>query len=174
MYFFCADDSPSHLSNISRAVELACKDRGIDERQIVGCRDGDQLLDAISGKVPHLITLDINMPNLDGLTTLVRLRTNRVFCKIVMVTAENEIITRRHAKSTHFDADESTKRAMLERVVDRVKQGKVEQGKINSVLEACASLGMDPIWVAKQCGATACLRKPFEAYNAAQQISELI
>lgn len=171
MNIYCVDDSPLHLGNIQKAIEIACRDRKLN---LMTCNNGQDLLDVIDNCPPDLITLDINMPKLDGLSTLVRLRHRAVTCKIIMVSAENEKVIKRLAKKHHFTEDEDQRLEMLSRVVQRAREGIQVEGKINSVLEACGSLGLDPVEVARRHGATAYLQKPFDADEAAVKLRNLI
>lgn len=171
MNVYCVDDSPMQLGNIQEAIRIACHDR---ELIFTTCNNGQELLDIIDDCPPDLITLDINMPKLDGLSTLVRLRHRAFNCKIIMVSAENEKVIKRLAKVHHFTGEESKRHEMLDRVVHRVKQGVQVDGKINSVLEACGSLGLDPIDIARRLGANAFLQKPFDADDAAVRLRKLL
>ena len=176
---YCVDDSSMHLSKIKSAVAEACSLRNISSYRLIECSDGKELLDSVKNHRPSLITMDIHMPVMDGLSTLVRLRSLFPTCPMVMVSSENEDVVMRHAlnKSNlhhHYDAPEEKKREMLEKVAKRVKAGVQEEGKINSILEACACLGMDPIAVAKHYGANAFISKPFDVSDASKKISDLL
>ena len=174
MNVYCVDDSVLHLSRIKQAVTKAFHDKGYKDLVISEYKDGTELMSAISRQRPDLITLDINMPNMDGLSALAKLRHGKVFCKVIMVSSESERVVKRLASVNRFDAEEAKKKEMLAKVVDRVRSGKREEGKINSILEACASLGMDPIQVARELGANAFLQKPYEVDDASRQIREHI
>lgn len=173
---YCVDDSNMHMSKIKAAIVEACSSRNIADYQVIECSNGRQLLDRIHEQRPTLITLDIHMPVMDGLSTLVRLRTIYSACPIVMVSAENESVILRHmigkaGNHSNYDAPLEKKKEMLEKVAKRVRSGVSEEGKINSMLDACASLAMDPIAVAKSYGATLFLSKPFNGPEAVQKLS---
>lgn len=170
MNIYCVDDSSLHLSRITKAVKAACVKKGYENAIIEECKDGEELMEALARVKPDLITLDINMPNMDGLSALAKLRFCKVFCKVIMVSSETEMVVKRLAKVNRFDAEDAKKKEMLNRVVERVRAGKVEEGKINSVLEACANLGMDPIDVATELGADDFLQKPYEIEDASKVI----
>lgn len=166
MKVYCADDSPVHLDRIERAFRIACSNRA--DVTIVRFPDGQQLIDRFQREPADMVSLDINMPELDGLSALVRLRRLDQHCPVVMVSAENRVVIKRLASVNRFDAPEAKRHLMLNKVINRVKEGFHEQGKINSVLEACASLGLDPVEVARQHGAHAFLHKPYEPEEAAR------
>ena len=172
MVIYCVDDTPIHLQKIKQTIEKAFAGR--TNLSVWSFCDGGQMLEEVVKQEPVLVTLDINMPALDGLSTLVRLKGMCPTCKVVMVSAESETVVRRLASSNRFTADHATKQEMLGRVVARVRTGRQEKGKINSVLEACATLGMDPVEVARQYGASAFLTKPFEVEDASQRLSRLL
>lgn len=170
MKVYCVDDSAMHLSRIKKVIEAAALTKGIAQPDIVELNNGSQLLQELQKDKPMLITLDINMPVLDGLSALVKLRHDKFHCKVVMVSSETELMVKRLAKTRRFDAEEEKKIEMLGKVVSRVQLGQEEEGKINSVLEACASLGLDPIDVASRYGANGFIQKPFEIDEAAQEL----
>ncbi|MBF0277777.1 MAG: response regulator [SAR324 cluster bacterium] len=165
MEVFCVDDTEFHLGKITKVIEQACAAKGISDCEIVQCCDGKDFLNKVSGKLPVLVTLDINMPNMDGLSTLVRYRHLNPAAKILMVSSENEAVVQRLA-SEHHKVDEKKKQMLLSSVISRVKSGEVVPGKINSVLEAVASLGMDPLKVARENGASDIVKKPFDVEKA--------
>ena len=60
---------------------------------IVEGNDGEEGLKVLEANMPvDIITLDINMPKMDGLTTLKNIRANPAYkdIKIIMVTSESE------------------------------------------------------------------------------------
>lgn len=60
---------------------------------IVEANDGEEALKLLALNMPiDIITLDINMPNMDGLTCLKKIREDATFnnVKIMMVTSESE------------------------------------------------------------------------------------
>lgn len=172
MRIYCADDSLSHLDRIERTVHQAMAD--VDGLVVERFEDGEQLLDRFRERAAEVVALDINMPKLDGLSALVRIKELSPACEVIMVSAENKVATRRLAENQRFDEPEDVRIKMLDRVVDRVRTGTVESGKINSVLEACASLGLDPVDVARRNGAAGFLHKPFEPDEAASKLRHLI
>ncbi|NRB40209.1 MAG: response regulator [Pseudomonadales bacterium] len=174
MNVFCVDDDDFHRSKIRQCVEKACTIKGIDDCVIIECADGDEFLEKVKAKVPSLITLDITMPKKDGLSTLVRYRHLNPSVKILIVSSENARVVRRLSTKKYFSTDESKKQELLAKVIERVKTDNIEPGKLNSVLEAVSNLGLDPIQVAKECGATGFLRKPYDMDSTANDISLMI
>lgn len=60
---------------------------------IVEANDGAEGLEVLAANMPiDIVTLDINMPKMDGLTTLKNIRANEAYknIKIIMVTSESE------------------------------------------------------------------------------------
>jgi DNA-binding NtrC family response regulator len=54
---------------------------------------GKEALDVVPSFQPHLILLDVLMPNLDGVETLRRLRQTNILMPVVMLTASNAVRT---------------------------------------------------------------------------------
>ena len=166
MYLFCADDNPIQLKRASELLELMCKEKNIDNYEIVEFQNGAELLEKAAVITPSVILLDINMPVLDGLSTLVKLRSSNSKAKIIMVSSEDSNVVKRFAKGGRTEIDDSKKTELFNKVVERVRKNKEEEGKINSVLDACGNLGLDPVQVAKDLGADEYILKPYEAEEA--------
>lgn len=177
MNIYCVDDSHLHISKMTEVIKAVCSLKDISDYQLIECSDATQLIEKAKYYPPFLITMDINMPSMDGLSALVRMRKMYPNCIIVMVSSESKDVVKRLCTvdtKKHFDADDAKKQEMLDKVIARVKSGVKEPGKINSVLEACASLGMDPIVVAKNNGADAFISKPFDIAEASKKISSIL
>ena len=58
--------------------------------ELVEAKDGEQVLGIIAQNVPDLVFLDWNMPNLDGLGVVKRLRTEGLMVPIVMITSVSD------------------------------------------------------------------------------------
>ncbi len=174
MFVFCVDDDDFHRGKIQKVIEQACQEKGIQNCEIVPCTDGQDFLTKVASRSPRLVTLDINMPNMDGLSTLVRYRHQNPGAQILMVTSENVSVVARLGTSHHANVDENKKQALLASVINRVKSGQTEPGKISSVLEAVASLGMDPLQVAKANGASDILKKPFDVDAASKVVTRYL
>lgn len=175
MYIYCVDDHLIHLERIREIIVNICRECKLSEYEIIECHDGADLLEKAVKKPPRLITLDINMPVMDGLSALVKIRQLFPAAKVVMVSSENESALKRLASKTdNFNIDEQKKHQLLSRVIDRIKNGVHEQGKINSVLEACINLGMDPLKVSKELGANGYITKPINTEAAHDLLNGLI
>lgn len=174
MDVFCVDDNELHLEKIQKAVEKACEMKKISDCNIILCKDGQELLTKSSGKSPQLVTLDINMPNVDGLSALIRFKKAVPGSSVIMVSSENEAVVTRLTGKHNTNLDPQKKEALLTNVINRVRSGIVEPGKINSVLEAVSNLGMDPLKVALSNGAREILIKPYDMDAAAQTVSKYL
>ncbi|PCJ11580.1 MAG: hypothetical protein COB04_18895 [Gammaproteobacteria bacterium] len=174
MHVFCVDDDDFHRGKIQEVVSQSCELKGISDCTIIGCCDGDDFLKKVDGITPKFITLDINMPNKDGLSTLVRYKKLNPSVPIYMASSENESVVKRLHTKKRDDIDPAKKEQLLSKVVDRVKNGVHEPDKLNSVLEAVANLGMDPIAVAKSYGANGFIIKPFDRDQTAEILARLL
>ena len=64
---------------------------GMDDVEIMEAEDGQKGLEAFNGNGPiDLILLDWNMPNMDGLTLLKKIRESNKNTAVIMVTTEAE------------------------------------------------------------------------------------
>jgi len=52
--------------------------------------NGKIALQRIQEELPHIILLDINMPEMDGIETLKQIRENHELLPVIMITAESE------------------------------------------------------------------------------------
>jgi DNA-binding NtrC family response regulator len=62
-----------------------------DEIEIAEARDGVETLAAIQAHAPHLIFLDLNMPDKDGIGVLTELGAPPKGCEVVVVTADDSL-----------------------------------------------------------------------------------
>ncbi len=63
---------------------------GLGHTDVVEAADGVEALSAISAEAPDLMLLDWNMPNMDGLTLLKKVREKGLTVPIIMCTTEAE------------------------------------------------------------------------------------
>ena len=123
------------------------------------------------GEAPDLITLDIEMPKADGLWTLHEI-TKR--CKphppIVMISSlHGKEVAVKYAKSIakfaeqRGDMSDSQKHELLERVAERIRNGQLEPGKVNTLTDAGLRLGFNPIELAEFLGARGYIVKPYKS-----------
>ena len=133
------------------------------------------VMQANSQHKPSIVFLDIHMPKLDGLSALVRYREKEPHQPVYIVTSEDEVKISR-LKEAHAGSQISSaeKYSLLMRVVDRVKKGISEPGKISLVLEAISSLRMDPREVALKLGATGFIHKPYDRADIEEVIKKHI
>lgn len=174
MYIFCVDDDDFHRSKIQTVIEKACIIKGVSDAEVIGCVDGNDFLEKVQGKTPQFVTMDINMPNKDGLSALVRYHKLSPSVPVIMASSENDKVVKRLSTDRHFSVDDDKKEKLLSKVIERVSNDTVDPGKLNSVLEAVANLGMDPITVAKTCGAKGFLKKPFDEDKTADILTRFL
>jgi CheY-like chemotaxis protein len=160
----CVDDVAMHLNLIQSSLRML-KNKGL-EVEIVGTAINGLEAYALFQKLvtvnnrPDIVTLDIRMPVLDGLSTLVKIKAMYSAQKVIMVSSEDEnTVSRTPLTSKLSDAD---KMALVQKVVPRVKANMQEPGKINNILQACDELHINPIEVAKNLQSQGYLHKPYD------------
>jgi len=79
------DDEP----NIVMALEYTFKKNNFE---VYIARDGQEALDLLQSKLPHIIILDVMMPNVDGYTTLEEIKKDErlTHCKVIFLSAKNK------------------------------------------------------------------------------------
>lgn len=177
MNIFCVDDVKFHRQRSKELVEQVCSEKNLSSVTIFECKNGAELIDQAKDHPPSLVMMDINMPEMDGLSALVKFRSlyPGYSTKIVMVSSENKKTTGRLASTNKaIPNDINKKKDLLNKVIERVKSGNNEPGKINSVLEACANLDMDPVEVAKDNGANGFISKPFDAQPTSEKLAKFL
>lgn len=172
----CVDDIPIHLSLVQSNLKLL-KNKGLEVDIIGTAANGQegyalyQKLVAVNNR-PDLITLDIRMPVLDGLSMLVKIKAMAPLQKIIMVSSEDEnTVSRTPLTNKMSNAD---KMALIQKVVPRVNANLKEPGKINFILQACDELPINPIEVAKNLHAQGYLHKPYDLEKVFTVISAVI
>lgn len=59
-----------------------------DDMEVVGiCRNGEELIEKIHIYKPEVITLDIEMPKMDGINTLKEIKRLKIDCKVIMLSS---------------------------------------------------------------------------------------
>ncbi len=53
---------------------------------------GEKVLDALDYETPDLVLLDIQMPNLNGLDTIMEMQKKRMMMPVVLLTAHKELV----------------------------------------------------------------------------------
>jgi DNA-binding NarL/FixJ family response regulator len=80
-----ADDHPLVLAGIRRTLEE------VEDLEIVGeAQNGSQVLPLIERTSPHLVLLDVRMPQLDGLACLDRIRRSHPEVKVIVLSASSD------------------------------------------------------------------------------------
>jgi CheY-like chemotaxis protein len=125
-----------------------------------------QLFSEHRSKGVDYIFCDIRMPVMDGLSALVKIRSIDPNVKMIMVSSEDVqrmvMVNQSRGDQEKAATDTKLKFEMLDKVATRVKGDVTEPGKINSILEACEKLALDPMLVAKHYGAKGYLHKPYD------------
>ena len=86
------DDSPTQRRIVSRVLA-----RSVFRIDVEECGDGYTALEACTGRGFDLVFLDCNMPGIDGLETLSRLRAREAAARVVMISAERNKASAREA-----------------------------------------------------------------------------
>ena len=93
-----ADDHKMIREGLKQLLEM------YDDIKVVGeAGDGFECLNLADKTHPDVILLDINMPNLDGLQVLNIIKTQKMDCKVIVLTIHNEIEYLIKAKDSDFD-----------------------------------------------------------------------
>ena len=129
MKVLCVDDADIHLTSIKSMLKLVSLN-GQSVAEIFEAKNGklavEQFKSMITAK-PDLITLDIRMPELDGLSALVLIKSLAPRTPVVMVSSEDEkTISRKKGGAAQIPMNE--KFALIDKVAARVKAGVVEPG----------------------------------------------
>lgn len=85
MNFIIADDHPFTLAGTKLFIEA------LEYNVIATCSDGEVAWTKIRELKPDYVILDINMPGLDGIEILERIRLNRIPIKVIFLTSHNEM-----------------------------------------------------------------------------------
>jgi DNA-binding NarL/FixJ family response regulator len=162
---FCTDDVPLHLTMVQSTLKMLAA-KGLQTEIIGTATNGQEAINKYqtlfnTKNLPDVMTLDIRMPTLDGLSALVKIKHLNPNQKIVMVSSEDESTVSK-TKIVHQISD-AEKFDLIQKVATRVKGGSSEPGKINQILQACDELHINPIQVAKQLGANGYIHKPYDA-----------
>lgn len=120
----------------------------------------------------HYIFCDIRMPVMDGLSALVKVMSIDSGAKMIMVSSEDVqrmlMVNQSRGDQEKAAVDLKKKLEMLDKVAERIRKDISEPGKINSILEACEKLALDPMLVAKHYGARGYLHKPYDTSKMKQ------
>ena len=161
------DDLEMHRSMLKGTLSSLAARRPEYEFQIVAeFENGQQFLDNIDSVDCDVITMDIRMPVMDGLTTLLHLRRRlNKQTPVCMVSSEDESNIDRFISETISDKVKQMpyeqKLGHMAKVEDRVLAGITEPGKVNDLLNGCEKLMVNPQDYAKHIGAQGFLLKPY-------------
>jgi two-component system response regulator FixJ len=84
------DDEAQVRVALGRLLRLA-------DYEVAGYASGEEFLASLAQSLPDCALLDINMPGLDGLQVLARLRADRVALPVVVITASDDPAVERDA-----------------------------------------------------------------------------
>lgn len=107
------DDEP----NIVDVVSMALRFQGFT---VESAATGQEALEAVSAFGPHLVILDVMLPDLDGFEVAERLRSRRLDVPIIFLTARDATEDRLRGLTTGGD-DYVTKPFSLEELVARIR-----------------------------------------------------
>ena len=95
------DDDYDSLQVTMQAVQM--RDGPVE---VVGVHDGEECLDRLKTLRPHLIVLDLALPQMDGWQTLASIRANPALASIpvVAITAYHSYNVAEDARKAGFDA----------------------------------------------------------------------
>lgn len=97
MKFIIADDHPFTLTGTKSYIEsMGCE-------VIDTASDGMIAFEKIRTQLPDVAILDINMPGLDGIALLERIRANRIPVKVIFLTSHNEMSI--YKKASEYGVD---------------------------------------------------------------------
>lgn len=115
-----ADDHVMIREGIKQLLELD------GDFQVVGeASDGYECLSVLKEVKPEVLLLDINMPNLNGLQTLERIKKEKINVKILMLTIHNEIEYLEKAKNLGVDGYvlKDSESSILKKAICTVQKG---------------------------------------------------
>jgi DNA-binding NarL/FixJ family response regulator len=80
-----ADDHQIFRDGLRKLLTLEA-----DFRVVAEARDGKEVLEVLGEHQPDILLLDLNMPGLDGLAALQKLRNSRTRTKVILLTASED------------------------------------------------------------------------------------
>ncbi|MEA3354474.1 MAG: response regulator [Campylobacterota bacterium] len=78
------DDSLIIRKKITKLLEK------LGHNVVYGAKNGQEAIDAYSSKKPDLVTMDITMPDMDGITAVKHIISNDAEAKVIMVTSHGQ------------------------------------------------------------------------------------
>ena len=177
MKVICCDDNSLHLS----LIQSALRNSGLKTKPEIWKTgsSGQQAIDLYleakkNGVQIDLVTLDIRMPVLDGLSALVKIKSINPLQRVVMASSEDEGTVEGKSREGRDALPEREKFMLLDKVKTRVISGDFTPGKISRILDACEELFLDPIEIAKHFKANGYLHKPYKVENVKAVIEHVM
>ncbi len=162
MKIMIADDEPVMLDRLKNLIPQMFTNDGVVE--LCGtAENGKELIEMVAQQPSvDLVISDVRMPVMDGLSALVFLRIKYPLIKVVMLSAESATTVKHHASggTVSENAEHGKKLGMLDQIANRIRKEEELEGKINSILEGCEKLTLDPCEIAEHYGAHGFVRKP--------------
>lgn len=114
-------------ASIRLALEESIRHAGYE---VVSCKTGPEVLDAVEKSVPNVILLDVMLPGLSGFEVCRRLRADQVNVPVIMLTARAEEFDTLHGFEVGAD-DYVTKPFSMDELLARIqavlRRGRVQQ-----------------------------------------------
>ena len=96
---FVCDDAPEYRHLVREVLRYE------DDLEVVGeAGDGCECVDEVAGTEPDVVLLDLNMPRMDGLETLPRLRILTPNAKVFVLTSGDAALHEQDAMDAGADA----------------------------------------------------------------------
>ncbi|HEY0257314.1 MAG TPA: response regulator transcription factor [Candidatus Methylacidiphilales bacterium] len=135
MRILVVEDEPELARHVTRALSR-------HGHSVNAERDGKSALLAALAQHPDLVVLDLNLPGLDGLTMLLRMRSAQLATRVLILTARGEVEDR--VKGLKAGADDYlTKPFAMEELIARIEALGRRGGTTASDLLEVADLQMD-------------------------------
>lgn len=179
MKLICVDDFPLHLNLLISTLKAADASGEFNFEKVKTCVNGIEAVEAVkackaSGTKIDLITLDIRMPEMDGLSALVAIKSINPVIKCVMASSEDEDTVKKHGSKRGDNLSMEQKLGLISKVALRIRSGKKEEGKINLILDACDELCLSPIEMAKYFKADGFLHKPYTPEKVSETFKKVM
>ena len=166
-----ADDEPMYRDALKKAITDVKPETANFEICGIAC-DGEEFVQMAYGEpgVTYVFT-DMRMPVSDGLTALVRLMAKQSSMRVVICSCESQRQMAMKRTKAELPFEEGV--VLVDKIAARIKAGKIEEGKINTILEGCEKLGLDPFRAAEHFGAAGYIQKPITASKIEELMSRI-
>ena len=78
------DDQPTVIYSLKRLLQM-------EGYQVITAEDGREAIELAAGRKPDLVIMDVQMPGMDGLTALARIKNDQPQIQVIMMTAYSTI-----------------------------------------------------------------------------------